>query len=245
MKGILLAAGEGTRLRPLTLDRPKAMVKVGGWPAVAYALEWLRAAGVGEVAINLCRHPEVLQDFVGDGARFGVRARYSVEAPDALGTAGALAPLHEFFRGEEAFVVLYCDVLTNLDLAPVLAQHRRMDADATIVVSRVENPAESGMVVFDDARRVLRFVEKPAPGTAPSEWGNSGIYVCGGRVLDYVGGPVPLDFAYHVFPRMLAYGCIVAVYPTTASVFEFGSIERLARAAAAVTKGIVRAPVRA
>ena len=117
MKGILLAAGEGTRLRPLTLDRPKAMVKVGGWPAVAYALEWLRAAGVGEVAINLCRHPEVLQDFVGDGARFGVRARYSVEAPDALGTAGALAPLREFFRGEEAFVVLYGDVLTNLDLA--------------------------------------------------------------------------------------------------------------------------------
>ncbi len=233
---MLLAAGEGTRLRPLTNDRPKAMVEIAGEPAVAYSLEWLRVNGATEVAINLFHRPDVLQAFVGDGSRFGVRVRYSVEAPLVLGTAGALTPLHDFFAGESPFVVLYGDVLTNLDLGPVIAQHVAMSADATMVVNRVADRAQSGMVGFGDDRRVTTFVEKPRDAIPPSEWGNTGIYVCGERVLDYTTRGIPLDFAYDVFPTMLAEGRLLGAFPTEADVFEFGThagLEAAARAAAA------------
>lgn len=245
MKALLLAAGEGTRLRPLTADRPKAMVEIAGTPAVAYALDWLRRSGATDVAINLFHRPDTLRAFVGDGSRFGVRVRYSEEAPRVLGTAGALAPLRDFFLGEEAFVVLYGDVLTGLDLAPVIAQHRSSASDVTIVVNRVENRAESGMVVFDARRRIRRFVEKPGPGEpVPSEWGNAGIYICGPAVLEYASRGSPLDFAYEVFPAMLAEHRRLGAFPTEAVVLEFGSPGRLEKAATAVREGRLPVPGR-
>ena len=245
MRGLLLAAGEGTRLRPLTLDRPKAMVEIAGRPAVAYALDWLQRNGVTEAAINLYHRPDVLQAYVADGSKFGVSIRYSLEAPRVLGTAGALGPLRDFFQDEDEFLVLYGDVVTDLDLGPVLAKHRAAGADVTVVVNRVEDPAQSGMVVFDGDGRILQFVEKPDRRQVPSEWGNAGIYVCGPRVLDYIGSVIPQDFAYDVFPKMLAAGRKLVAYPTTAHVFEFGSIERLAKARAAVGNGLLKVPVRA
>jgi mannose-1-phosphate guanylyltransferase/phosphomannomutase len=246
MKALLLAAGEGTRLRPLTLDRPKAMVEIAGRPAVAYALDWLHRNGVAEVAINLYHRPDVLQAYVGDGSRFGVTVRYSLEAPRVLGTAGALAPLRDYFRLEDVFLVLYGDVVTGLDLGPVLARHRAAEADVTIVVNRVADPTQSGMVAFDGSGRVVQFVEKPPSRQVMSEWGNAGIYLCGPRVLDYVpASEVSQDFAYDIFPKMLAGGCRLVAYPTSAAVFEFGSIERLAAATAAVGKGLLAVPVRA
>src|SRR5712664_1208553 len=112
MRALLLAAGSGTRLHPHTSDRPKPMVEIAGRPAVARELEWLAAQGISDVAINLNYFPRVLQDFVGDGTRFGVRVTYSLEA-SALGTSGALGPLRDFFVGEAQFVVVYGDVLTD------------------------------------------------------------------------------------------------------------------------------------
>ncbi len=214
------------------------MVEIAGRPAVAYALDSLRAGGVTDVTINLCHKPDVLREFVGDGSRFGVRVRYSLEFPRPLGTAGALGPLKDWLASEEAFVVLYGDVLTDLELAPVLAQHRsaRPPANATLVVSRVENPADAGIVDFDADRQIVRFVEKPPGGTVPppgnivTKWANAGIYVCGPRVLDYITEQRPLDFAYDVFPAMLAGGCHLAAFPTAAMVLDYGTPERLARA---------------
>ena len=220
------------------------MVEIAGRPAVAYALEWLHHNGVTEVAINLHHHPDVLQAYVGDGSRFGVSVRYSLEAPRVLGTAGALGPLHDYFRREDAFLVLYGDVVTDLDLGPVLATHRAAKADATIVVNRVEDPTQSGMVVFDGGGLILRFVEKPDRQHVLSEWGNAGIYLCGRRVLDYIVSIGAQDFAYDVFPKMLADGRKLAAYPTAALVLEFGSIERLKRATAAVLSGALRVPGR-
>ena len=240
----MLAAGEGTRLRPLTLDRPKAMVEIAGRPGVAYALDWLGRNGVTEVAVNLYHRPDVLRAYVGDGSRFGVRVRWSLEAPLVLGTAGALVPLRAFFAGEEVFLVLYGDVLTDLDLGPVLATHRAAGADVTIVVNRVEDPTQSGMVVFDGDGSIRRFVEKPECRQVPSEWGNAGIYLCGPRVLEYTVPEGAQDFAYDVFPRMLADGRRMVAYPTTAPVFEFGTLERLEKATTAVGRGLLAAPVR-
>ena len=173
-------------------------------------------------------------------------ASRSSRAPRALGTAGALGPLRDYFSLEDVFLVLYGDVVTDLDLGPVLATHRAAEADVTLVVNQVDDPTQSGMVVFDAGGRVLQFVEKPDRRQVPSQWGNAGIYLCGPRVLDYVTGSAgPQDFAYDVFPRMLAGGCRLAAYPTRAPVFEFGSVERLGMVTAAVEKGLLTAPLQA
>jgi NDP-sugar pyrophosphorylase family protein len=236
MRALLLAAGEGTRLHPLTVDRPKPMVEVGGEPAVAHSLRWLRCQGVTEVAINLHHHPRILQDFVGDGSRFGLTVSYSVER-SILGTSGALRPLLEFFQGEDPFVVLYGDVLTNLDLQGVLDAHETAEADATVVLTRVEDPTRAGIVSFDAEHWITRFVEKPKASEVFSECANAGVYVCGPRVLDYVAPRGQQDFARDLFPAMLADGRRLLGSPTEAMVIDFGSRERLGIAAEAIRAG--------
>ncbi|MFI5398684.1 MAG: NDP-sugar synthase [Candidatus Binatia bacterium] len=229
MKALLLAAGEGLRLRPLTNDRPKAMVEVGGVPAVAHELAWLCREGVTEVAINLSHKPEVLMDFVGDGKRFGVAVRYSIES-GILGTAGALGPLREFFTGSGVFLVLYGDVLTDLAMGPMLRLHQERSADLTMAVTRSTDPTSSGIVGFDANGRVERFVEKPKPGEVFSEWENAAVYLCSERVLDYVGRRVPLDFGHDVVPSMLQDGLKMCAYRSNATFCDIGSPDRLTRA---------------
>ena len=230
MKALLLAAGEGTRLRPHTLDRPKPMVPIGGEPAVAHVLRWLRGQAVTEVAINLHHHPQVLQDFVGDGRSFGVRVTYSVERPQVLGTAGALRPLRSFFAGGDPFVVVYGDVLTGLDLAAMRDAHRAARADATLALARVEDPTRAGVVAFDANSRITRFVEKPAAHEVFSDWANAGIYLCGPAVLDFVSADGAQDFGRDLFPAMLRDGRRLLAWPTEETVIDFGSPERLEQA---------------
>lgn len=227
MRALVLAAGEGSRLRPHTLDRPKPMVPIGGEPAIAHTLRWLARNGVSEVAVNLHFHPQVLVDYVADGDAFGVRVTYSRE-PEILGTAGALRSLRAFFAGQEAFVVVYGDVLTDLALAPVAEAHRRSRADATIVLSRADDPTRVGVVDFDAVGRITRFVEKPAAHEVFGDWANAGVYVCGPAVLDFVAPSGAQDFGRDLFPAMLVAGRALHAFPTDATVIDFGAPERLA-----------------
>jgi NDP-sugar pyrophosphorylase family protein len=227
---LLLAAGAGTRLMPLTADRPKPMVEVAGEPAVAHSLRWLRSEGVTEVAINLNHFPRVLTEYVGDGARFDVHVTYSLEQGAAYGTSGALAPLRGFFEGEPVFLVLYGDVLTDLPVVPLVAAHLKAGADATIVLTRVEDPARAGVVAYDERRRVTRIVEKPRREQVFSDWANAGVYLCGPAVLRYVPRKPPHDFASQLYPAMLRDGRLLLAYPTEATVIDFGAPERLAKA---------------
>jgi NDP-sugar pyrophosphorylase family protein len=238
VRALLLAAGEGTRLRPHTLDRPKAMVEIGGEPAVAHLLRWLHRGGVREVAINLHYRGDVLRAYLSEGERFGVRVTYSDE-PAILGTAGALRPLRSFFTGHTTFAVLYGDVVTALELADVRAAHGRAGADATLVLTRVDDPTRAGVVGFAGDGRIDRIVEKPASADVFSDWANAGIYVCGPRVLDYVAAGGPQDFARDLFPAMLADGCLLQAYPSEAPLFDFGSPERLRAADRAVRSGLL------
>ncbi|MGC8838038.1 MAG: nucleotidyltransferase family protein [Anaerolineae bacterium] len=121
-QAVVLAAGEGTRLRPLTLERPKPMLPIGGRPLLAHILEWLHRHGVEEVAINLHHLPHVVMDAFGDGRAFGLRIRYSVEER-LLGTAGALTRFLDFFR-EQPFYVIYGDLLTAVDLGDLFRFHQ-------------------------------------------------------------------------------------------------------------------------
>jgi NDP-sugar pyrophosphorylase family protein len=236
VKALLLAAGQGTRLRPLTADRPKPMVEIGGEPAIAHAMYWLRRQGVSDVAINLHYHPQVLREFVGDGSKFRLNVTYSVER-EMLGTAGALRPLLPFFQNEDVFLVLYGDVLTNLELSRVLDAHDAAGPDATVVLATADDPSRAGIVAFNEDCRITRFVEKPPAGEVFSPWSNAGIYLCGPEVLEYVPAEGASDFARDVFPAMLRDGCHLLAAPTDALVIDFGSPDRLELAAAAMQRG--------
>ncbi len=235
-----MAAGEGTRLRPHTDDRPKPMVSIAGQPAIGYSLRWLRSQGVREVAINLHYRPEVLRAFVGDGAGFGLRVTYSHETR-ILGTSGALRPLTTFFASDPVFVVVYGDVLTDLDLGEVVNAHRESAADATIVLTRVEDPTRAGVVAYDAGGWITKIVEKPSARDVFSDWANAGIYVCCRSVLEYVASEGSQDFARDLFPAMLRDGRRLRAHPTDALVIDFGAPERVVLAERAVRHGALGA----
>ncbi|HTC24537.1 MAG TPA: nucleotidyltransferase family protein [Acidimicrobiales bacterium] len=236
MRGLILAAGEGTRLRPLTADRPKPMVAVAGIPMIAYALDWMRANGVTEVAINTHYRPEPLVQFVGDGAAFGLSVRYSHE-PVLLGSSGALAPLQTFFRDEACFVVLYGDVLTNQPLGPVIDVHFQAKADATLVLTEVDDPRRAGMVELDAQDGIHRLVEKPRDWPADSRWANGGIYLLGPGVWDFAPSSGYHDFGFDLLPAMLAAGRRLHGFRSHATLVDIGSHERLGDATRLVERG--------
>src|SRR5262245_27374132 len=170
-RAIVFCAGEGTRLRPLTADRPKPMLPVAGRPILEYLLLWLREQGVGEVAINLHYRGDAIRGHVGDGATLGLRVTYS-EEPRLLGSAGAMRPLRDFLAGPGGpFVAVYGDTLTTMPLAPLLALHRDADAGLTMALLDHARPTEAGVVELVERRpwhggergRVVRLVEKPRP----------------------------------------------------------------------------------
>jgi len=208
---------------------------------VAYGLTWLRANGVTEAALNTHYKPESLMAFVGDGSAFGLSVRYSREAA-LLGSSGALVPLRGFLAGEDPFLVIYGDVLTDLRLESVLAAHRRAKADATIVLTQVDDPRRAGMVELDSAGWVRSLVEKPAEWTAAEAWANAGIYLLGPRVWEFVPRGGFQDFAFDLFPALIRAGGRVLGVRSDALVTDIGSHERLAAATTLVDSGRLAPP---
>jgi NDP-sugar pyrophosphorylase family protein len=205
----VLAAGEGTRLRPLTLNLPKAMVPVAGQPLLAHTLAWLAQHGIREVAINLHHCPEAITDFFGDGSASGMRITYSYE-DRLLGTAGAARRLASFL-GDGPFLVVYGDVLTDLDLTALLRLHHERaigepGAAATLALHRVPNPTEVGLVGLDASGRVTRFQEKPRPEEVFTDLANAGVLVAEPAVLDHIPDGEFSDFGLDVLPKLLAAG---------------------------------------
>lgn len=227
MKAMILAAGEGTRLRPLTLNTPKVMLPMAGKPLLEYILDLLRFHGITEVAINLHHLPKVVMDWLGDGRKFGIRITYSVEDP-ILGTAGALTKLRDFF--DDTFVVIYGDMLTNMNISSLLEFHQAKEALATVTLFEVEDPSSYGIVEIDKEHRIHRFVEKPVPGTTSSNLANSGIYALQPEVIDYIPPDTFYDFGYDLFPVLLSQGARLFGYVTTDSILDTGTLENYRRA---------------
>jgi NDP-sugar pyrophosphorylase family protein len=202
LHALIIAGGEGQRLRPLTDDRPKNMVPVAGKPLVEWQLEWLRASGVTDVVFLCGYKAEVLQAHVGDGSRFGLRARYSIE-DEPLGRGGALKqgwPLVP--SGEELVIACNSDILTDQPLAPVIAAHREKAAAATIMLSALRSPF--GIVDLGDDDRVVAFREKPVL----PYWVNAGIYVLSPAFFDLL--PDKGDHETTTFPQLAAEGRLFA-----------------------------------
>ena len=239
MKAMILAAGEGTRLRPLTLSTPKVLLPVAGRPVIGHILGWLRHHGIGEVAINVCHLAGAIVDSLGDGGDLGMSISYSWEE-SRLGTAGGVKRMADFFDG--TFVVHYGDVLTDFDLGAMVRRHRDSGAVATLAFVRMAEPRRAGVVELDSAGRITSFAEKPAQRSESSNLENGGTYVLEKEALELVATGVESDFGRDVLPELVKSGRPVHGYVLEASdyLIDIGSREKYRQAGADVGAGRVR-----
>ncbi|MGQ9557794.1 MAG: sugar phosphate nucleotidyltransferase [Desulfurispora sp.] len=200
MKAIIMAGGEGSRLRPLTCDRPKPMVPVANVPMMEHIVELLKQSGLTRIGVTLQYMPQVIQEYFGNGRSFGVDMQYFIE-DSPLGTAGSVKNAASFL--DETFLVISGDALTDFPLPQAIDFHRRRGALATLVLTRVDCPLEYGVVIASDDGRVQQFLEKPAWSEVFSDTVNTGIYILEPEVLRYVPEDRPFDFSKDLFPLLL------------------------------------------
>ena len=203
MKAVVLAGGLGTRLHPLTVNLPKPMVPVANQPLMEYVIYLLRKHKITEVTALLYHQPEVIRNYFGDGSKFGVDISY-VEAKEDYGTAGAVRFAAQNFK--EPFLVISADLITDFDLAAAAKFHQEKKALATLVLTRVANPLQYGIVIIDKQGRVKHFLEKPSWSEVFSDTVNCGIYLLDPAVFDYIPSGRPFDFSQDLFPQLLAEG---------------------------------------
>jgi mannose-1-phosphate guanylyltransferase len=203
MQALILAGGKGTRLRPLTVYTPKPIVPVLNRSFLLYQIEILRRAGITEIILSLNYQPDKIRQLLGDGTNYGVHLRYVTE-PTPMGTAGA----YKFAASEirETTVVFNGDILTDIDISKVIERHHERRAEASIVLTPVENPTAYGLVETGADEKVLRFREKPKPeelATLTTKNINAGIYVLEPNVLDIIPEGENYSFEYGLFPELL------------------------------------------
>lgn len=211
MKAMVMAAGVGSRLEPLTVNVPKPMVPVATRPAMEHILALLKRHGVTDVVANLWYLPEAIESYFGDGTAFGVTLRYSREQ-ELRGTAGGVLAAKDLLcppgRAEDGgtFVLIAGDALTSADLSRLVEFHRKRGALATIGLKPVADPSRFGVVVTDDEGMVLAFQEKPRPEEAKSNLANTMIYVFEPEIFDYIPPEGAPDFGRDIFPRLVREG---------------------------------------
>jgi mannose-1-phosphate guanylyltransferase len=235
MRAVILAGGQGTRLRPLTDHRPKPLVDFMGEPYAVGLLRRLAAAGVDHATFLIAQDPTPFDALVGPGRTLGVAVR-AVTEEVPLDTAGAARRL---LRGQATGPVLVCngDVLTDLDLVALVTRHDRDAAVATIALTRVEDTSAFGVVVCDAADRVRQFVEKPAPGTLAEDTVNAGTYVLSPGAFDAFPGDGPLSFERTVFPGLVQRGDLVLGVADDAYWQDLGTPSRYLEGQQAVLDG--------
>jgi mannose-1-phosphate guanylyltransferase len=221
MKAMVMAAGLGTRLRPLTYEVPKPMVPVGNRPVLELILRLLARQGFTDAVCNLHWFPETIRDRFGDGSSLGVELTYSYEE-ELLGTAGGVRNVREFF-GSEPFVVMAGDALTDVDLRALANAHDSHGGLATLAVKRVTDTREYGVIVTGSDGRIQGFQEKPDPAEALSDLANCMIYALSPEVFDYFPDKQVVDFALDVFPALLEHDVPFYVHETDAYWNDVGS----------------------
>jgi mannose-1-phosphate guanylyltransferase/phosphomannomutase len=228
LKAVLMAGGEGSRLRPLTSRRPKPLAPVAGKPVMEHIVDLLRRHGFTEVVATLHYLADEIEAWFGDGSALGVQMHYVVE-DTPLGTAGAVKMAHELLAGFP-FLIISGDALTDIDLSALVAHHRDAGNDVTIALQRVTNPLEFGVVVTDDDGRIVRFLEKPSWGEVFSDTINTGIYVLEPGILDRMERGRIYDFSKDLFPLMLRDGAKLGGYVFDAYWTDIGNLEQYQQA---------------
>lgn len=203
MKAVIMAGGEGTRLRPLTVHTPKPLLPLANKPMMEHVIALLRNHGIDEVVVTVAFMANSIRDWFGDGSDHGVRISYSVE-DFPLGTAGSVGNARALL--DESFMVISGDVLTDIDLGAIAAFHQRSGAVATVGLVRVDDPIEFGIVITKEDGSIERFLEKPSWGQVFSDTVNSGIFVLEPEIFDFIEPGTPVDFSSDVFPKVLETG---------------------------------------
>jgi len=242
MKAILLAGGKGTRLRPLTIHTPKPIVPIFDRPFLNYQLDLLkRVAEIDEVILSLNYQPRRIEEIFGDGGDTGLSLRYIVE-PVPLGTGGAVRYAGESLR--ESVVVFNGDVLTEIDLASVIALHRERKAKATIVLTPVENPAAYGLVESDADGNIRRFLEKPKPDEITCNTINAGIYVLEPDTFDRIPKDTPWSIERSFFPSLVERKEAFVAYVCDGYWIDIGTPEKYMQAHRDIMDGRFRSVTR-
>jgi len=201
MKAVIMAGGSGTRLRPLTSSLPKPMVPVANKPMAHHIVDLLKEHNMKDIIFTLFYLPDAIKDYFGDGSEFGAKIAYSTEEGRPLGTAGCVKAVQD--QLDSTFVVISGDSLTDIDLTAAVKFHKEKKSKATIVLKRVENPLDYGVVITDADNRIQRFVEKPGASEIFSDTVNTGIYILEPEVLLYVIMGREQDFSNDLFPLLL------------------------------------------
>src|SRR4030081_3331095 len=237
MQAVVMAGGEGSRLRPLTINRPKPMVSIVNKPCLGHIFDLLKAHGIHDAFVTLQYLASQIQDSCGDGGSVGMRLRYSVEE-SPLGTGGSVRQIGDALA--DTFIVISGDALTDIDLSKVIAFHRERKDAVTLTLYHVANPLEYGVVITGEDGRISKFLENAAWAEVFSDPINTGIYVIEPRVLERFAIGDVFDFSKDLFPRLLAEGEPLFGYVAEGYWTDVGSIAEYARANADLLRGKVK-----
>ena len=227
MKAVVMAGGDGSRLRPLTVGRPKPLVPVVNKFVLHHIIDLLKSHGITEIIITVRYMAAAIQDFFEDGRNLGVQITYVVEE-SPLGTAGSVKNAAQYL--DETFLVISGDALTDFDLTEIVRVHRERKAQATLTLTRVPNPLEFGVIITDETGHITQFQEKPSWGEIISDTVNTGIYVLEPEVLDLMPAETPYDFATDLFPQMLKGGFPIYGYIAEGYWCDVGNFDEYRRA---------------
>ncbi|RJL20828.1 mannose-1-phosphate guanyltransferase [Bailinhaonella thermotolerans] len=241
MKAVVMAGGEGTRLRPMTANQPKPLLPVINRPIMEHVLRLLKRHGFTETVVTVQFLAALVRNYFGDGGELGMRLHYATEEVP-LGTAGSVKNAADALR-DEPFLVISGDALTDIDLTDMVRFHKKNDALVTIGLKRVPNPLEFGIIIVDEQGRIQRFLEKPTWGQVFSDTVNTGVYVMEPEVLDEVEPGRVVDWSGDVFPRLLERGAPLFGYVAEGYWEDVGTHESYLKAQADVLSGKVEVDI--
>ena len=236
MKAVVMAGGEGSRLRPLTIRRPKPMVPIAGKPVMEHILNLLKRHGINEVVVTVQYLASNIEDYFGNGSQFGMRITYSREDVP-LGTAGSVKNAEEQLT--EPFLVISGDALTDYNLTDIIKYHQEKKALATLTLAHVPNPLEYGVIITNEEGHITQFLEKPSWGEVFSDTINTGIYMLDPQIFSYFEKNKQYDFSQELFPLMLRKGDPLYGYIANGYWCDVGNLPEYMRANADVLQGRV------
>ena len=223
MKAVILIGGFGTRLRPLSINTPKAMMPVINTPFLEYVIRRLSRYNIRQIVLAISHLAQPIEDYFDDGSRFGVRLNYTIEET-ALGTAGAVKNAEKYL--DEAFLVLNGDVFTDLDIAAMMALHNQRKAKVTIALTPVEDPTSYGLIETDAQGRITRFLEKPSWEQVTTNMINAGTYILEPDVLSSIPPQTNFSFEHEVFPPLLGREEPIYAYPSSCYWMDIGTPQK-------------------
>jgi len=238
MKAVIMAGGFGTRLRPITCNIPKPMVPLANIPMMEHIVNLLKQYGFNRICSILYFQPEVITKYFGEGTDFDIQMEYQMATAD-FGTAGSVKNTEEKLK-DEPFIIISGDVLTDFDLSEAIRFHREKKSMATMVLTRVTNPLEYGVVITADDGKIIRFLEKPSWGEVFSDTINTGIYILEPEIFKYIPAKTEFDFSKNLFPLMLKEGLPLYGYIAEGYWKDIGNLEEYVLAHKNVLNGEVK-----